>query len=149
VRGPETQSSRPGRGARVGTGEGQRGKRLSLQDDQGAEIADVLGQLHADGWNVGDTAFFDVEDGGPVWVVAGTNGENMIRAEGATSAESWRRARPGRGGRDAQVEPRPECREVRKGGRGVFLPVIRVWTAMPCHVAVRRFATNRRAIGSG
>jgi hypothetical protein len=52
----------------------------------------VLDRLHAGGWNVGDTAFFDVEDGGPVWVVAGTNGENMIRAEGATSAETWRRA---------------------------------------------------------
>ena len=41
------------------------------------------------GWNVGDTAFFDVEDGGPVWVVAGTNGESQIRAEGAYH-EAWR-----------------------------------------------------------
>ena len=92
MRGPETQSSRSGRGSRAGPGEGQRGRGLSLQDDQGDEITDVLDQLHADGWNVGDTAFFDVEDGGPVWVVAGTNGENMIRAEGATCAEAWRRA---------------------------------------------------------
>jgi hypothetical protein len=41
---------------------------------------------------VGDTAFHDVEDGGQVWVVIGTNGENRIRAEGATGSEAWRRA---------------------------------------------------------
>jgi hypothetical protein len=63
---------------------------LSLQDDQGDEIADLLDQLHADGWNVGDTAFFDVEDGGQVRVVTGANGENMIRAEGATRPEARR-----------------------------------------------------------
>lgn len=52
----------------------------------------MLDQLHAGGWNVGDTAFFDVEDGGQVWVVTGTNGENRIRAEGATRRAAWRRA---------------------------------------------------------
>ena len=41
---------------------------------------------------MGDTAFHDVEDGGQVWVVTGTNGENMIRADGATCSEAWRRA---------------------------------------------------------
>jgi hypothetical protein len=41
---------------------------------------------------VGDTAFHDVEDGGQVWVVIGTNGENQIRAEGPTRVEAWRRA---------------------------------------------------------
>jgi hypothetical protein len=41
---------------------------------------------------VGDTAFHDVETGGQVWVVTGSNGESMIRAEGATCSESWRRA---------------------------------------------------------
>ena len=59
-----------------------------MRDDQDDDIAAVLDQLHAGGWNVGDTAFFDVEDGGPVWVVAGTNGENMIRAEGTTCPEA-------------------------------------------------------------
>ena len=54
-----------------------------MQDGQGDEIADVLDQLHAGGWNVGDTAFFDVEDGGQVWVVTGTTGENVIRARRA------------------------------------------------------------------
>ena len=92
MRGPETQSSRSGRGSRAGPGEGQRGRGLSLQDDQGDDIADVLDQLHAGGWNVGDTAFHDVKDGGQVWVVTGSNGENMIRAESATCAEAWRRA---------------------------------------------------------
>jgi hypothetical protein len=80
MRGPETKSSRPGRGARAGTGEGQRGRGLSLQDDQGDEIADVLDQLHAGGWSVGDTAFHDVAGGGLVHVVIGTNDENQIRA---------------------------------------------------------------------
>jgi hypothetical protein len=50
----------------------------------GNDIADALDQLHAGGWNIGDTTFFDVEDGGQVWMVTGTNGENRIRAEGAT-----------------------------------------------------------------
>ena len=29
---------------------------------------------------------------GLVWVVSGSNGENRIRAEGATAAEAWQRA---------------------------------------------------------
>jgi hypothetical protein len=41
---------------------------------------------------VGDTTSHDAEDGGQVWVVTGTNGENMIRADGATCSEAWRRA---------------------------------------------------------
>ena len=61
-----------------------------LQDDQGAEIAAVLDRLHVGGWNVGGTTFFDVEDGGPVWVVTGTTGENRIPAEGAASEVAGR-----------------------------------------------------------
>jgi hypothetical protein len=76
---------------RAGPGEGQRGRGLSLQDDQGDDIAAALDRLHAGGCSIGDTAFF-VEVGGLVHVVTGTNGENMIRAEGATCAEAWRRA---------------------------------------------------------
>ena len=60
--------------------------------DPGDDIADALGQLHAAGWSIGDTAFRDVERGGVVRVVNGSNGENPIRAEGKTTAEAWRRA---------------------------------------------------------
>jgi hypothetical protein len=70
----------------------EQGKGVSMRDDQGDNITDAIDRLHAGGWSVGDTAFFDVEDGCPVWVVTGTNGENMIRAEGATCREAWRRA---------------------------------------------------------
>jgi len=55
------------------------------------EIDDLLNELHRAGWSLGDTAFHAV-GGGLVWVVSGTNGENQIRAEGATSAEAWRGA---------------------------------------------------------
>jgi hypothetical protein len=60
--------------------------------DQGDEIVVAPDRLHAGGWSVGDTEFHDVENGGQVWVVTGSNGENMIRAEGAMGAEAWRRA---------------------------------------------------------
>ena len=43
-----------------------------MQDDQGDEIADALDRLHAGGWSVGDTTFFDIERGGLVWVVIGS-----------------------------------------------------------------------------
>ncbi|MBV8606273.1 MAG: hypothetical protein JO034_02280 [Singulisphaera sp.] len=74
----------------VAPGGAGQGQGALLQDDQGDEVADVLDRLHVGGWNVGGTTFFDIEDGGPVWVVTGTNGENTIRAEGATCAEVWR-----------------------------------------------------------
>jgi hypothetical protein len=63
-----------------------------MQDDQGDEIAAALDQLHVGGWSVGDTAFHDVDRGGIIHVVIGSNGENRIRAEGATCREAWRRA---------------------------------------------------------
>jgi hypothetical protein len=59
--------------------------------DQSDEIAAALDRLHAGGWSVGDTAFY-VAGGGLVHVVIGSNGENQIRAEGATCREAWRRA---------------------------------------------------------
>jgi hypothetical protein len=110
-------------------GEGQRGRGLSLQDDQGDEIADVLDQLHAGGWNVGDTAFFDVEDGGQVWVVTGSNGENMIRAEGATCAEAWRHTlnRASAVGRlPGWPRPAPAALPIqaKRSGMPTFFPVI-------------------------
>jgi hypothetical protein len=60
--------------------------------DRGDDIADALDQLHVGGWSVGDTAFYDVEHNDQVGMVTGTNGENMIRAEGATCREAWQRA---------------------------------------------------------
>ena len=67
------------------------GQVVSMRNDQYDDLADAIDRLRAVGWSVGVTAFFDVEDGGQVWVVTGTNGENRIRAEGATCAKAWRR----------------------------------------------------------
>jgi hypothetical protein len=55
-------------------------------------LANALAQLHAAGWSIGETAFVDLERGGIVHVIIGTNGENQIRAEGETAAEAWYRA---------------------------------------------------------
>jgi len=73
-------------GARVQGRAGTRGSGaggLSLQDDQGDDIADALDRLHAGVWSIGDTTFCDVVRDGQVWVVTGIIDENMIRAEGA------------------------------------------------------------------
>lgn len=51
-------------------------------------IVAALGCLHRAGWTVGQFAA-SAEDGGRVWVVSGTNGENLIRVEGATALEAW------------------------------------------------------------
>jgi hypothetical protein len=45
---------------------------------------------HPCGWSIGGTAFFDVERGGIMHVVIGSNGENQIRDGGETNAEAWR-----------------------------------------------------------
>src|SRR5262249_54033562 len=47
--------------------------------------AEDLAALRRACWSVGDTAFA-IDSGGLVWVVSGHNGENLIRAEGATPA---------------------------------------------------------------
>jgi hypothetical protein len=54
------------------------------------EVAVILRRLNRAGWSIGDTAF----DGpiGRLWVVSGSNGENLIRAEAPTELEAWRRA---------------------------------------------------------
>jgi hypothetical protein len=49
-------------------------------------VDESLERLRKAGWSVGETAF------GRLWVVDGLNGENAIRAEGATQAEAWHRA---------------------------------------------------------
>ena len=53
-----------------------------------SSFGDALGQLHRAGWSIGSTAFAG-EGRGLVWLVTGLNGENVIRAEGATEAEAW------------------------------------------------------------
>ena len=58
-----------------------------MQDDRGDDIAAALDRLHAGECSIGDTAFF-VEGGGLVHVATGSNGENMIPAEGATCSEA-------------------------------------------------------------
>jgi hypothetical protein len=54
-------------------------------------IADAIRQLHRAGWSIGDVAAHDGA-GGMLWIVSGSNGENLIRAEGSTRAEAWVRA---------------------------------------------------------
>lgn len=50
---------------------------------------DAVDQLHRAGWNIGSAAFTDRAGEGLAWIVSGSNGENRIRAEGATAAEAW------------------------------------------------------------
>jgi hypothetical protein len=50
-------------------------------------VGECLDELRRAGWSVGDAAF--TGEGGLVWVVTGSNGENLIRAEGATRADAW------------------------------------------------------------
>jgi len=58
--------------------------------DEHDEI-DCLKLLHAAGWCVGDTAFV-TQAGKLSWLVYGTNGENIVRAEGETRAAARRAA---------------------------------------------------------
>jgi hypothetical protein len=53
--------------------------------------ADAVARLHRAGWSIGDVGFHDGA-GGLFWIVSGSNGENLIRAEGATRAGAWGRA---------------------------------------------------------
>jgi hypothetical protein len=43
-------------------------------------------RLHRAGWTVGEVR------AGATWLVRGSNGENALRAEGASSDEAWHRA---------------------------------------------------------
>jgi hypothetical protein len=47
-------------------------------------------RLHRSGWSIGDIARWTPD--GPYWLVWGSNGENLIRAEGRTRDEAWRNA---------------------------------------------------------
>jgi hypothetical protein len=64
----------------------QEGLDVNGQDDL-PRVADCFTRLRRSGWSVGETAF-STEGGGLVSIVTGTNGENAIRAEGATAREA-------------------------------------------------------------
>jgi hypothetical protein len=61
--------------------------RIDLDDD--SRPSDEA--LHRAGWSIGDTACHGGA-GWVTWLVWGSNGENLIRAEGATRDEAWGRA---------------------------------------------------------
>jgi hypothetical protein len=52
---------------------------------------EALARLHCAGWSIGDVAAHDGA-GGLAWIVWGSSGENLIRAEGATRDQAWGRA---------------------------------------------------------
>jgi hypothetical protein len=55
------------------------------------DTADSYKRLHRSGWSMGSTAFAGPT--GHTWLlVYGRNGENQVRAEGATEVEAWQRA---------------------------------------------------------
>jgi hypothetical protein len=49
-------------------------------------VDDCADRLRRAGWSAGECSFV------AGWLVTGTNGENVIRASGATQAAAWRRA---------------------------------------------------------
>lgn len=53
-----------------------------------AEADNFFRQLKRVGWSVGNTAVHTV-DGQVVWIVGGSNGENLLRAEGPTCDAAW------------------------------------------------------------
>jgi hypothetical protein len=63
--------------------------RLDPPDDL-QPLDDALTRLRHAGWSIGDTAF-NGGSGGLTWLVWGSNGENVIRAEGVTQDEAWGR----------------------------------------------------------
>jgi hypothetical protein len=67
----------------------QRGQHGRQGDDPVSSYPSVdesFDRLHHAGWSIGEAG------GVAVWIVTGTNGENMIRAEGHIQAEAWWRA---------------------------------------------------------
>jgi hypothetical protein len=48
-------------------------------------------RLQRAGWSVGEAGFLAV-DGRMIWLVSATNGENVVKARGATQAVAWWRA---------------------------------------------------------
>src|SRR4051812_3282749 len=64
--------------------------KMTTRDDR-PDVDDLIRQLHRAGWSV-DHVDFAAEDGSLVWVVSGSNGENLVHASGPTAVEAWRRA---------------------------------------------------------
>jgi hypothetical protein len=52
---------------------------------------ETFARLHGSGWSVGEAGFL-TSDGRIIWLVRGTNGENVVQARGATQTEAWWRA---------------------------------------------------------
>jgi hypothetical protein len=59
--------------------------------NQPRDSDEALARLHRAGWSIGDVAFHNGA-GGLSFLVWGSNGENLSRAEGATRDEAWGRA---------------------------------------------------------
>jgi len=51
-----------------------------------SSIDESFARLHQAGWTIDETG------GAGLWLVTGTNGENVIRAQGRTQTEAWYRA---------------------------------------------------------
>jgi hypothetical protein len=51
---------------------------------------ECFARLHRAGWSAGEASFLGA--GGERWQVSGSNGENVLRALGASQAEAWWRA---------------------------------------------------------
>ena len=52
------------------------------------EVVSAVARLHRAGWSIGDVVF-QGDDRKPRWLVSGSNGDNLIRAEGSTPDEAW------------------------------------------------------------
>jgi hypothetical protein len=57
----------------------------------GPTVEDLIGHLHRAGWSIGDVATTGVT-GARSWVVTGSHGEDLIRAEGPTRVAAWLQA---------------------------------------------------------
>ena len=59
---------------------------MAMLDDVPSSDESFL-RLHAIGWSIGDVTVAGPV--GPVWMVTGTKGEDVIRAEGPTRDAAW------------------------------------------------------------
>lgn len=55
------------------------------------DVAENINALKRAGWSIDATEYAGLS-GDRVWVISGHNGENLIRAIGATQVKAWRRA---------------------------------------------------------
>jgi len=55
-----------------------------------ATVDACLARLHRAGWSVGDVCLLSTR--GPLWLVTGTHGMHVIRAEGLTQTDAWQNA---------------------------------------------------------